>query len=214
MARDNRSRELILERVRNAVAVKAPLRPPAGGGPIFAPVTNVLERFQSEAAANMIELLLTPDSAGSAAAIQQVLGSLPPGEVFIEDAPQLRALAAQFLDGRAVKWSSAGGPDEASQATITRCEALVALTGSIAVSSGCGGRGASVVAPCHIVLAHMDQLVPDLETALARLQEREVTVKNSYVGLITGSSRTADIEKMLVIGAHGPRRLVCVLQAS
>jgi L-lactate dehydrogenase complex protein LldG len=179
MARDNSSREQILERVRNAVKVKAPMRTPVERGPIFAPVANVLERFRSEAAANLVELVLTPDAAASAAAIQQVLASLPAGEIFIEDAPELRSLASQLANGRPFRWSSEGGPNEASQATITRCEALVALTGSIAVSSGCGGRGASVVAPCHIVLAHLDQLVPDLETALAGLQESGVTSRNS-----------------------------------
>jgi L-lactate dehydrogenase complex protein LldG len=80
------------------------------------------------------------------------------------------------------------------------------------VSASCGGRGASIVAPCHIVLAKLDQLVPDLESAFARVGERNIQFQNSFVGLITGSSRTADIEKILVQGAHGPRQLVVVLQ--
>ena len=215
MAPDNHanpSREQILARVRKAVTVTAPRRPAVAGGPIFAPVDNLLQRYQLECTANLIELILTPDASASGAALQQVLASLLPGEIFIQDAPELRALAQAWPGGRAMRWSSEGGPNEASQATITLCEALVALTGSIAVSSACGGRGASIVAPCHIVLAHAEQLVPDLEAGLARLQERGVTRRSSYVGLITGSSRTADIEKMLVIGAHGPRRVVCIMQ--
>jgi L-lactate dehydrogenase complex protein LldG len=89
----------------------------------------------------------------------------------------------------------------------------VALTGSIVTSSGCGGRGASVVPDCHIVFATTDQLVPDLEAAMALIQQRGLPSKSSYVGLITGSSRTADIEKILVLGAHGPRRLAVVLES-
>ena len=85
------------------------------------------------------------------------------------------------------------------------------MTGSVLVSSaGCGGRGASVVAPCHIVVAHAGQLVLDLEAALARAGQ--IAFDNSYVGLISGSSRTADIEKRLIIGVHGPRRLVVIIE--
>ena len=62
------------------------------------------------------------------------------------------------------------------------------------------------------MLAKLDQLVPDLESAFTRVRERNIQFQNSFVGLITGSSRTADIEKILVQGAHGPRRLVVVLQ--
>lgn len=71
-----------------------------------------------------------------------------------------------------------------------------------------------MVAPCHIVYATIDQLVPDLEAAMARIYSQGTAEKNSFVGLITGSSRTADIEKILVLGAHGPRRLVVVLQTT
>ena len=80
------------------------------------------------------------------------------------------------------------------------------------VSAACGGRGASVVAPVHIVLATIGQLVPTLNEAFARIRERETAAQNSYLCLITGSSRTADIEKILVMGAHGPRRLVVILE--
>jgi L-lactate dehydrogenase complex protein LldG len=132
--------------------------------------------------------------------------------VFAQDAPELRDLVAHAAADRVVRWSSEGAVPEPSQATVTLCHALVALTGSVLVSSGNGGRGASVVAPVHVVVARLDQLVPDLETALARA--REIAFDHSYIGLITGSSRTADIEKMLIIGAHGPRRLVVIVQTA
>ncbi|MFB3917420.1 MAG: lactate utilization protein C [Terriglobales bacterium] len=206
----NGSREQILERIREAMAVAAPMRPSVHPGSMFTPITNLLERFQSECAANLMELMLTEDSAASAAAIQQVLNSLPPGNLYVQDAPELRAVTAACQDGRSIVWSSEGPAPEAVQASITLCEALVALTGSVATSSACGGRTGSIVPPCHIVLAHVEQLVPDLESALARLEE--AASRSSYAGLITGSSRTADIEKLLVLGAHGPRRLVVVLQ--
>ncbi len=209
---ENPGRERILARVRSAVARPAPPPSPAPRRPFFAPVTEPLERLKRECEANKTELILASDEVASAAAIESVLDSLPQGEVFVQDAPQLRAMAKSFLTPRNLRWSSQGAPGEASEATISACELLVALTGSIVVSAGCGGRGASVVAPCHIVVARLEQLVPDLERALARVRELGIDSRNSFVGLITGSSRTADIEKILVLGAHGPRRLVLVLQ--
>jgi len=209
---ENLSRERILGRIRAALRVPAPRRPGAPGRPIFAPVTHALDRFQKECVANITECVVTSDAGASAAAIASVVRSLPPGEIFVQDAPELRRIASAWANGRSVRWSSEGAPSEASQATITLAEALVATTGSILVSAACGGRGASVVAPVHIVLARWEQLLPDLEAAFAQVRERGTAAGNSYLCLISGSSRTADIEKILVLGAHGPRRLVVVLQ--
>jgi L-lactate dehydrogenase complex protein LldG len=142
-----------------------------------------------------------------------VLGEIPAGDIFVQDSPDLRQLATEWHDGREIQWSSEGAPKETSQATITLAEALVAQTGSVLVSAACGGRGASVIAPLHIVVAKIDQLVPDIESALARVQQRGIVSQNSFLCLITGSSRTADIEKILVMGAHGPRRLLVFLAA-
>jgi L-lactate utilization protein LutC len=208
---DNPSRERILERIRAAVQTTAPHHD-GPGGQMFAPVMDPLDRFQKECVANITECTLTADAASSAAAMADVLASLPPGEIFVQDAPELRAMVTAFTDGRPLRWSSEGPPNEASQATITLCEALVAQTGSVLVSAANGGRQATVIAPVHIVVAKLNQLVPDLEAVFALVYKRGMASKNSYVCLITGSSRTADIEKILIMGAHGPRRLIVVLQ--
>ena len=189
---ENPSRERILGRIRAAVQTMAPHHE-GPAGQIFTPVTNPLDRFQKECAANITECTVTADAAASAAAIANVLASLPPGEIFVQDAPELRALVSGFKDGRPLRWSSEGPPNEASEATITLCDALVAQTGSVLVSASNGGRQATVIAPAHIVFAKLDQLVPDLQAVMARIYERGIASKNSYVCLITGSSRTADI---------------------
>lgn len=211
MQTENSGRERILERLRKALREPAPRHPGAERGPVFAPVTDALDRFQKECAANVTECIVTPDSRASAAVVAQILAALPPGEIFLQDAPELRGMTSAWQDGHTLRWSSEGGPAESSQATITLAEALVASTGSVFVSAASGGRGATVVAPVHIVLATLEQLVPDLDAAFARIRERGVALRNSYLCLITGSSRTADIEKILVMGAHGPRRLAVVL---
>jgi L-lactate dehydrogenase complex protein LldG len=209
------SRDRILGRVRAALRTPAPHHPSAdpsaANAPISAPVADPLDRFQKECAANITEYVVTPDLRASSAAVSEILAALPEGEIFVQDAPALRNIAPAWRSSRAIRWSSEGAPGEASQATITLCEALVALTGSVLVSSACGGRGATVVAPVHIVVAGVKQIVPDLDSAFALMRQRGTAIQNSYVCLITGSSRTADIEKILVMGAHGPRRLIVVL---
>jgi L-lactate dehydrogenase complex protein LldG len=205
---ENASREKILARIRTALREPAPRHESGAVAAAFAPVNDPLARFQKECVINITECFLVPSLQAAAASIKNVLADLPEGDIFVQDAPDLRPLAAEWQDGRDIQWSSEGSPREASQATITLAEALVAQTGSVLVSAACGGRGASVVAPVHIVIAGVDQLVPDLDSALARVQQRGTVSQNSFLCLITGSSRTADIEKILVMGAHGPRRLI------
>ncbi|HEX2327189.1 MAG TPA: LUD domain-containing protein [Candidatus Angelobacter sp.] len=208
------SRELILQRIRDGLRVAVAAPPRTESGPIFEHVANPLERFQIECKANLIALTLSHDANESRAQLKAELDSLAEGEIHVQDSPVLRSMIEAIQINRPVKWSSQGAPAEASQATVSLAEALVAQTGSIFVSAACGGRGISVVAPCHIVFATVGQLVPDLETALRNATAQGMVRKNSFACMISGSSRTADIEKILVQGAHGPRRLAVILQQS
>jgi len=212
---ENTGRDRILQRIRSGLQTPAPALPASAfHGPIFEPIADSLTRFQQECSANLMECILTADGSASAAALETALASLPEGELFVQDSPALRQLAAALLRQRPVRWSSEGAPRESSQVTLTLAEALIAQTGSVFVTAGCGGRGATVVAPCHIVFATTSQLVPDLQTALGDAFRQGKLMRNSYASVISGSSRTADIEKILVQGAHGPRRLVVILQQS
>ena len=95
---------------------------------------------------------------------------------------------------------------------ITGCEFLISRLGSIMVSSRQGsGRRLNVYPEIHIVIANTSQLVPDLKDALSGIRERYSDRLPSLVSVITGPSRTADIEKTLVMGAHGPRELFVFL---
>jgi len=210
---NNPGRDAILARIRAGLRTPAQELPSASSdGEIFEPVTNPLDRFQQECKANLMECLMTSDTASSAQQLAQVLQSLPAGVIFVQDDPKLRIIMEMSRTERPIRWSSQGAPLEASQATVTLAEALIAQTGSIFVTASCGGRGASVVAPCHIVVANVAQLVPDLKTVLANASKQGRLEQTSFACIISGSSRTADIEKILVQGAHGPRRLVVVLQ--
>jgi L-lactate dehydrogenase complex protein LldG len=73
------------------------------------------------------------------------------------------------------------------------------------------GRQMNVFPPVHIVLAHVSQLVNYQEDALIAIHDKYGDSLPSSISTITGPSRTADIEKTLVLGAHGPKELVVFL---
>jgi L-lactate dehydrogenase complex protein LldG len=99
---------------------------------------------------------------------------------------------------------------ENAEACITGCEMLVARTGSILVSSRQNlGRMAPVYYPVHIVFAYANQIAPDIEDAFNMMKKKYGTDLPSMINLTTGPSRTADIEKTLVVGVHGPGEVFC-----
>jgi L-lactate dehydrogenase complex protein LldG len=97
---------------------------------------------------------------------------------------------------------------ESCDVGISECDALVAQTGTIVVTSqSAGGRALSVLPPHHVVIARREQLLPDLPAAFAYIKQKYAPEYPSLISLITGPSRTGDIERILVLGAHGPKRL-------
>ena len=112
---------------------------------------------------------------------------------------------------RPVLWTDDGYDKSALEvcdAGLTECDVLVAQTGTVVVTSAsAGGRALTVLPPHHVVLARREQLVPDLPSAFGRLEAQYGVSYPSMISLITGPSRTGDIERILVLGAHGPKRL-------
>lgn len=91
---------------------------------------------------------------------------------------------------------------------ISECDALIAQTGTVLVTSrSAGGRALSCLPPHHVVLARREQLVPDLPAAMALVKHKYGGNFPSMISFITGPSRTGDIERILVLGAHGPKKL-------
>jgi L-lactate dehydrogenase complex protein LldG len=97
---------------------------------------------------------------------------------------------------------------EKCDAGITECDALVAQTGGVVVTSrSAGGRALSCLPPHHVVVARREQLVADLPAAFELLRQKYAPDYPSMISFITGPSRTGDIERILVLGAHGPKKL-------
>ncbi|MAZ93894.1 MAG: lactate utilization protein [Bacteroidales bacterium] len=91
---------------------------------------------------------------------------------------------------------------------ITPCDFLISRFGSIVVSSGLGsGRRIMVYPETHLVVAKASQVVAELKDALIGIKMKYQDNFPSQITTITGPSRTADIEKTLVMGAHGPKNL-------
>jgi len=129
---------------------------------------------------------------------------------------QWQGVAAQahpLVDPLAADLGLPGADLPDADAGITVCDALVAQTGSVLLTArSAGGRALSVLPPHHVVIATANQLVPDLPAAYDALRRRyEADGWPSFVTLITGPSRTGDIERILVLGAHGPRKLTVML---
>ncbi|RLD48106.1 MAG: hypothetical protein DRI94_13045 [Bacteroidetes bacterium] len=92
---------------------------------------------------------------------------------------------------------------------VTACDFLSARTGSVIVSSKSGsGRRLNIYPNIHIIIANKNQLVEDLDKAIVKIKEKYNNNLPSLITNITGPSRTADIEKTLILGAHGPKELI------
>ena len=93
---------------------------------------------------------------------------------------------------------------------ISGVDYALADTGTLVVLSGPGhARSVSLVTPVHVALVKEEQLLADLNDLFPLLKERGSL--SSAIALITGPSRTADIEMTLVVGVHGPQQLHVVL---
>jgi L-lactate dehydrogenase complex protein LldG len=98
-----------------------------------------------------------------------------------------------------------------AEAAVTGCEVLVARTGSIVLSSTANNRLPSVYTPIHLCMAYTSQMVYDIKDALALVKNKYQNSFPSLISFATGPSRTADIEKTLVVGVHGPKEVYCFL---
>ena len=220
-------RENILGRIHEALQTKAPqpgshdaVREPASAAP---PASHAREWLPSVGASVVEQFELFAQNAADLRADFQLLASrdeLNTALAKIRDAEKWQRIASHNGELSNFASQSLGLPLlltdkgydvqelEKCDAGITECDALIAQTGGVVVTSrSTGGRALSILPPHHVVLARREQLVADLPAAFEFLQKKYAPNFPSMISFITGPSRTGDIERILVLGAHGPKKL-------
>lgn len=208
----NTARENILSKIKQALAKPVPVPFPAsmGNESVFLPSQQELE---IEFAENFTRLegrfAFCADEQELVAQLQTLIANRKWTKIYSrETGLQDKLSGAGF--------STVYSDDVATcDAAITGCESLIARTGTMIMSSAqLSGRTVSVYAPVHICIAYTNQLVYDIGEGLQQLREAYGQNFPSMVTLATGPSRTADIEKTLVVGVHGPKEVFCFLLES
>lgn len=202
------ARTAILARVRHAQRT-AVLPPPVA--PAYLPqadesATDTLPRFARELEALGVEV----HQADSSTAARDLVRSFVDGRRILSwDRTALPHGIFDVLPGPLLG-SAPREQQAAAEIGVTSCDAAVADTGSLVLLSGAGrARTVSLLPSTHLAIVSVSDVVRTLADAFARLQDRMRSAASCTV--ITGPSRTADIELTLTLGIHGPGRVVVVI---
>jgi L-lactate dehydrogenase complex protein LldG len=212
-------RERFLSSVRKAVSAGngaggAPPHPDRAGVGYQGAGDDLVGRFAAELAAAGGTCRLAHDAAAATAAILEIVRGKSARRVLIGAGPQLDALdLSPRLRDCGVDVSDADGGREtlfAADVGISGVDYLIAETGSAVVMTAPGQpRSLTLLPPVHIAVAVRSQLLPDLFDLFdGRLRSARLP---ACVTLITGPSKTGDIELRLVTGVHGPGEVYVVL---
>jgi L-lactate dehydrogenase complex protein LldG len=203
------AKENILKKIRQALAnpVPVPFLQSEGTTSVFHPLQKEIEiEFAENFTALLGKFSFCSNEAELAQQLNAFVAAIHSSAIYcVED--DLKAMLAK--NG----FNHFASNDLAScVASITSCELLVARTGSILMSAAQqSGRTTSVYAPIHICIAYTNQLVYDIKEGLQLVKDKYANNLPSLITLATGPSRTADIEKTLVVGVHGPKEVYLFL---
>jgi L-lactate dehydrogenase complex protein LldG len=206
------SKENILKKIRKALSHSTPLPFPQseGTGNIFPPLKQDPEiEFAEQFTRLQGKFIYCINQQEFAFQLVSLVKKQDWQKIFCLEEKVISNVISQ-LEDRLVKTGLAE-----CDVAITGCESLVARTGTIVMSSAQpAGRSASVYAPIHICIAYTSQLVYDTRDALQAAKEKYGNSLPSLLTFATGPSRTADIEKTLVVGVHGPKEVYVFLLES
>lgn len=193
----------ILKRIRMALASPTPLPFPAAEEATALPVQpqeqDLVVEFAEQFSALQGKFIFCVNEAELKANLDKLFYQNQWTKIYCEEEPFKRLLQPGSLHEDL----------STCEASVTGCEALVARTGSMVLSSTHQGRLPSVYAPVHVCVAYTSQLVYDVKDALERIRNKYRDYLPSLITFATGPSRTADIEKTLVVGVHGPKEVYC-----
>lgn len=167
----------------------------------------LVDRFAALARAARAECVATP-CAGLAEAVAAALAGLPPEAVVrVADHPWLAGLAA--ASNRDLRGGTAQGGDAAG---VTVAAAAIAETGAVVVTSAPATPTLlAFLPPLSVIVVGRSTVVARYEDAFARVTAGDPAAMPRNLDFVLGPSRTGDIEEMLLIGVHGPHRVVVVL---
>lgn len=202
-------KEKILKKIRKALTQSTPLPFPASEGTssVFKPGRQEMEVEFAEQFSKLLGKFVYCGSLGELdEQLQAIIAHNEWKNIFYKQDELKTVLSASFRERKVHNDIST------ADVALTTCEALVARTGSIIMSSAQpSGRTTSVYAPVHVCIAFTDQLVYDVRDGLQLVREKYRGNIPSLVTFATGPSRTADIEKTLVVGVHGPKEVFVFL---
>jgi L-lactate dehydrogenase complex protein LldG len=206
------SKENILKKIRKALSQPTPLPFPKSEGneSVFQPEQQEKEiEFAEQFTRLQGKFIYCINQQELAFQLSSLVKKMDWKKVFCLENDLLKPVASQLAD-RIVKTDLAH-----CDVSITGCECLVARTGTIVMSAAQkSGRTTSVYAPIHICIAYSNQLVYDVKDALQFVKDKYSNAIPSLITFATGPSRTADIEKTLVVGVHGPKEVFVFLVES
>jgi len=206
------SKENILKKIRKALSQSTPLPFPKSEGneSVFQPAQQEKEiEFAEQFTKLQGRFIYCINQQELAFQLSSLVKKMDWQKVYCLEDELLKTTGAQLSD-RIVKTDLAN-----CDVSITGCECLVARTGTIVMSSAQqSGRTTSVYAPVHICIAYSNQLVYDIKEALQLVKNKYSKAIPSLITFATGPSRTADIEKTLVVGVHGPKEVYLFLVES
>ena len=153
--------------------------------------------------------------------IMALIAEIRPGSVAVGEAVALDLTpVVQALNRSGIELVRCGKSNDdkrlALRERLARCDLAIveahyaiAATGTLAVVATPGSPGSlTLLPPANIILVDAARILPDMAAVLSALGPGTIT--GHRVAFITGPSRTADIEKMIVLGVHGPRRLFAI----
>ena len=124
--------------------------------------------------------------------------------------PQCLPYGAGALVGAATLGRAPRADQARAEVGLTGCDAALAETGSLVLLSGPGrSRTVSLLPPLHVALVGRDQITYSLGDFFAASRAR--LRQSASCTIITGPSRTADIELTLTLGIHGPARVIVIV---
>lgn len=203
------SKEKILKKIREALSNSTPLPFPKSEGTssVFPPQTEDLEILFAEEFIKLLgKFAFCINETDAKNQIKKLILQQKWQNVYCNEIELLNLFKPKEFSE--IKKSSLAN----CEAAVTSCNYLVARTGAIVMSSDQqSGRTVSAYAPVHICIAYTDQLVFDTRDALKDLKKKYGNNIPSFITFAAGPSRTADIEKTLVVGVHGPKEVYVFL---